>query len=80
MNYDYITKQQSSFTDANFVLNVTGLSKVTYLLGQYQDSLLLLNGVKSWFGNVPNEIIQNLYKLYFPDFILFNYTVTEFLH
>ena len=33
MNYDYITKQESSFTDANFVLNVTGLSKVTYLLG-----------------------------------------------
>ena len=80
MNYDFITKQESSFTDANFVLNVTGLSKVTYLLGQYQDSLLLLNGVKSWFGNVPNEIIQDLYKLYFPDFILFNYTVTEFLH
>ena len=80
MNYDFIIKQESSFTDANFILKATGLSNVTYLLGQYQDSLLLLNGVKSWYEKVPNEIMQDLYKLYFPDFVLFNYTVTDFLH
>ena len=80
MNYNVITKQESSFTDANFVLKSAGLSNVTYLLGQYQDSLLLLNGTKAWFKNVPNQIMKDLYKLYYPDFIMFNYTVTEFLH
>ena len=80
MKYDFITKQESSFTDANFVLEEIGLSKATYLLGQYQDSLLLLNGLKSWYEKVPNEMIKELYVLFYPDFILYNYTATEFLH
>ena len=80
MNYNFIAKQESSFTDANYILASIELSNITYLPGQYQDSLLLFNGIKTWFEDISNEIMQDLYKIYYPDFVLFNYTITDFIH
>ena len=80
MNYNFIAKQESSFTDANYILASIKLSNITYLPGQYQDSLLLFNGIKTWFEDISNEIMQDLYKIYYPDFVLFNYTITDFIH
>ena len=39
MKYQYITKQESSSSDAAFILKKMNIDKLTYLPGQYNDSL-----------------------------------------
>ena len=33
-----------------------------------------------WYQNVSDEVIQQLYISYFPDFLMYNYTVDEYLN
>ena len=80
MNYDYIAKQETSYPDANFILRSANLADITYLPGQYEDSLVILTGIKSWFEDISDEVMIGLYKVYFPDFVLFNYSITNFLN
>ena len=39
MNYQYIVKQESSSGDSQFILQKMNLDKLTYLPGQYNNSL-----------------------------------------
>ena len=39
MNYQYIVKQESSAGDSQFILQKMNLDKLTYLPGQYNNSL-----------------------------------------
>ena len=74
-----MARQESSYSDASFLLQTLGLANKTYLPGQYEDSLLMEMTTVDWYKNVSNEIIKGLYISYFPDFLMYNYTVTEFL-
>ena len=79
IQYSYVSKQESSMADANFILAQTNLHKRTFLPGRYEDSLLLDMSTVDWFKNVSNEIIEKLYICYYPDFLMYNYSVDQFL-
>lgn len=80
MGYDIVTMQETSASDAVFVLEQNQLQGRTYLPGQYGDSPLLSTSLVENFAKVPRSTIEKLYKIYFSDFLLFNYSIDEFLH
>lgn len=79
MNYDYVTRQESSAADAAFIFAQSGVSNLTFLPGIYSDSPLQTHSVTDFFTNVPEKIVKKLYNIYFMDFVMFNYTINEYL-
>lgn len=79
MNYQIITTQETSSSDALFVLEHQSLHGKTHLPGQYADSPLLSESLVSQFSDVPKEIIKKIYQIYYADFMLFGYSIDEFL-
>jgi len=79
VNYDIVTMQETSSSDAQFLLEYKKLHGLTYLPGQYNDSPLLSTSLVENFANIPRETIEKLYKIYFMDFVLFDYSIDEFL-
>lgn len=79
MNYQYITKQETSAADAAFILDKNGVSHLTYLPGQYADSLVKEKRAADYFVGVDKETIKTIYNIYFMDFVMFNYTIDEYL-
>jgi len=51
----------------------------TYLPGEYKNASVGLTDVIKWYQNVTNTVLQDLYKIYFPDFTLFEYAIEDFL-
>ena len=54
-------------------------SENTYLPGEYKNASVGLSDVIKWYQNVTNTVLQDLYKIYFPDFTLFEYAIDDFL-
>ncbi|CAG5091508.1 Oidioi.mRNA.OKI2018_I69.PAR.g13084.t1.cds [Oikopleura dioica] len=79
VDYTIVTKQETSSTDAEFVTECAQLKGLTHLPGQYSDSPLLSSGLIDFYKDIPEEIIKKLYKIYFVDFLLFGYSIDEFL-
>jgi len=79
MNYQYITKQETSAADAAFILNKNGVSHLTYLPEQYADSLVKEKRPADYFVGTDKETIKTIYNIYFMDFVMFNYTIDEYL-
>jgi len=79
MHYDYVTKQESSAADAAFLFNHINVKNLTYLPGIYSDSPLQRHSVTDFFLNVPDAVIKKLYNVYFMDFVMYNYTIDEYL-
>lgn len=80
LKYDILTMQETSATDAVFLLEHKQLHGLTYLPGQYGDSPLLSTSLVDNYASIPRSIIEKLYKIYFVDFVLFDYSIEEFLH
>jgi hypothetical protein len=79
MKYQYITKQESSAADAAFIYRQSGVNNLTYLPGIYSDSPLQSHSVTDFFVGVPDSVIKKLYITYFMDFVMYNYTIDEYL-
>ena len=56
------------------------LNGETHLPGQYTDSPLLSTSLVDQFRGLPRSLIEKLYKIYFMDFILFDYSIDEFIN
>ena len=65
MNYQYITKQETSAADAAFILDKNGVSHLTYLPGQYADSLVKEKRAADYFVGVDKETIKTIYNMQF---------------
>ena len=61
---------------ANLSLQLTGS---THLPGQYVDSPLLESSLVDHFSGLPRSLIEKLYQIYYDDFLLFNYSIDEFI-
>ena len=56
------------------------LNGETHLPGQYTDSPLLSTSLVDQFRGLPRSLIEKLYKIYFMDFLLFDYSIDEFIN
>ena len=75
-NYSFLAQNAASQTDLTGLIQLQGL---THLPGQYSDSPLLSSGLIDFYRDIPKDIIKKLYKIYFVDFLLFGYSIDEFL-
>ena len=80
MEYNFITKQESSYQDSKFVLKKANLSSIADLPPLYTSSPLIQSGLEEWFRNVSTDTIKEIYKAYYPDFVMFNYTPLSLLN
>ena len=55
------------------------LNGTTHLPGQYVDSPLLSSSLVDHFQGMPRSLIEKLYQIYYDDFLLFNYSIDEFI-
>ena len=60
-------------------LSLNNFYEITYLPGEYKSASVGLSDVIKWYQNVTNDVLQDLYRIYFPDFALFEYRIDEFL-
>ena len=75
MNYDYVTKQESSEGDSNYVFEKAELADITWLPAQYSNSPLLSNPIEEWYANVTDVTLKEIYRAYYADFLLFDYDI-----
>ena len=61
---------------ANLMIQLNG---TTHLPGQYVDSPLLSSSLVDHFQGMPRSLIEKLYQIYYDDFLLFNYSIDEFI-
>ena len=79
MQYDVIVQQETSASDADFFTEFKNLEDKTHLPGQYKDSPLLSSSLVDQYRGLPRSLIEKLYKIYFYDFLLFGYSIDEFV-
>jgi len=80
LRYNIIVNQETSSSDADFVTELNQLNGETHLPGQYTDSPLLSSSLVDQFRGLPRSLIEKLYKIYFMDFLLFDYSIDEFIN
>jgi len=79
VKYDVIVHQETSASDAEFFTEYKELNGTTHLPGQYVDSPLLSSSLVDHFQGMPRSLIEKLYQIYYDDFLLFNYSIDEFI-
>lgn len=79
VKYDVIVHQETSSSDAEFFTEYKQLNGTTHLPGQYMDSPLLSSSLVDHFQGMPRSLIEKLYQIYYDDFLLFNYSIDEFI-
>ena len=63
------------------ILKLSKNIKLNFFEGMYDDSPLRSKSTADYFkeAELPRKVIEQLYSFYFMDFLLFNYTIDEFL-
>ena len=81
MKYDFITKLETSSQDASYLVKRTKTEHLTYLKQKYVDSKYDPNKKRTedFFAGIDKTVIKAIYNHYFMDFVMFNYTVDNFL-
>nr|CAD7400185.1 unnamed protein product [Timema cristinae] len=71
INYDIIGKYETLYEDSDFVLQKAGIENVVFPRALKPSSTSFY--LKSYFSALSKETIEQLYKIYFLDFKLFDY-------
>ena len=81
MNYDFVTKLETSSQDASYLLKRTKIEHLTFLKQKYENSKYDPNKKRTedFFVNVDKTVIKAVYNHYFMDFVMFNYTIDNYL-
>lgn len=77
--FDFIVKQESAAEDQRFILKALEVDNITHIPGAYYTSLTSRNSITFYFKHVPRVVLKDIYRNYFLDFAMFNYTIDEFL-
>jgi hypothetical protein len=79
MHYDFISKQETSTNDAKTFLEMRGLENLSSLPEQYNTSAFLTQSIEDIYSHFPRSTIKKLYKIYFSDMLLFDYSIENLL-
>ncbi|CAG5110119.1 Oidioi.mRNA.OKI2018_I69.chr2.g4554.t1.cds [Oikopleura dioica] len=74
-----ITKQETSHQDSAYIFEKMSIRDKTYMPGMYDTHVPDATEKIFREHQVDKEIIEELYIVYYNDFILFNYTIDSFL-
>ena len=74
--YDFILKQESFKNELAFVSSALGVN--IRIDPKYEDSPST-DFIQKEFLQMPRRLVEELYNIYYADFVLFNYTVDEFI-
>ena len=74
--YDFILKQESFKNELAFVSSALGAD--IQIDPKYEDSPSA-DFVQKEFLQMPRRLVEDLYNIYYADFVLFNYTVDKFI-
>ena len=74
--YDFILKQESFKNELAFVSSALGVN--IQIDPKYEDSPSV-DFIQNEFLQMPGRLIEDLYNIYYTDFVLFNYTVDGFI-
>jgi len=77
--YDFVVKQESADEDQRFILHALNVQNLTHIPGAYYTSLTARNAITFYFQHVPRAVLREVYRNYFLDFVMFNYTISEFV-
>ena len=62
-----------------FILHALNVQNLTHIPGAYYTSLTARNAITFYFQHVPRAVLREVYRNYFLDFVMFNYTISEFV-
>lgn len=74
--YDFILKQESFKNELAFVSSALGVN--IQIDPKYEDSPSI-DFIQNEFLQMPERLIEDLYNIYYTDFVLFNYTIDGFI-
>ena len=72
--YNYVTHLEDSEEEGPWLLNTWRVDKLTHLPAQYMKSPLKSHGPEYYWRNVPQDTIKELYRVFYEDFIMFDYS------
>ena len=72
--YNYITHLEDSVEEGPWLLETWRIDSLTHLPAQYMKSPLKQHGPEYYWRNVSQETIKELYRIFFEDFLMFDYT------
>lgn len=77
--YDFIVHQEHGSEEQEFILKAMDVADKTHIPGKYQTALKGYDEILTNFVDVPEAVIKELYKIYYPDFVYFGYEIDDFL-
>ena len=79
LHYNFISKQETSSEDSNEFIKLNQIGNITSLPDQYKTSAFFDHTIEGIYANFSRETIEKLYRIYFADFLLFDYSIDKLL-
>jgi len=80
-NYDFIAKQENAAEDYPQILKITGYQRKypkLHIPNRFHSSLDV-SKLTEPYGNLSRTVIEHVYKNYFVDFVMYNYSIFSVL-
>jgi len=77
--YDFIVHQEHGSEEQEFILKALNVEDQTHIPGKYTTALKGFDEIIQKFEGIPEYVIQELYKIYYQDFVYFGYEIDDFL-
>lgn len=78
MKYDFVGKLSSFNEDTRYILETNNLQKLVEFPRMPDSSHTMHKTdtlLRSYYSAIPKELLQKLYNVYYPDYVLFDFTV-----
>ena len=76
VDYQYVTKQESTYEDAALIFKLAKIDNITYVSGD--PTKVQANEIIDVLSNLPKRILKRIYIAYWMDFAAFNYTIDQY--
>ena len=71
--YDFIGHYETMNEDANYLLDIWNVTDIRFP-SAYREKEAAFIRFRNAFANIPTDLVDDIWKRYFPDFALFGYT------
>ena len=77
--FEFIVHQENGSEEQDFILRALKVADKTHIPGKYTTALKNDDEIVKYFEGISKIVIQELYRIYYQDFVYFGYDIDNFL-
>lgn len=76
--FDFVVHQEQGSEEQEFILKAMNVAESTHIPGKYTTALKGYDDVIEFYKGIPKSVLEQLYKIYYSDFVFFGYEIDDF--